>query len=65
MNYSLPTTFSFAVAMEAFGQKGVPVVLTATAENYFATDFAEPQARIGGELWLQNTVAVFMQTTLI
>ncbi len=58
VNYSLPTTFSFAVAMEAFGQKGDPAVLTATAENYFATDFAEPQARIGGELWLQNIVAV-------
>ena len=44
--------------MEALGEKGAPAYLTVTAENYYVTDFAEPQYRLGGELWLRNTLAL-------
>ncbi len=56
--YHLPVAFNLATAMEVIGNKGDQTYITATFENYFATDFAEPQYRLGGELWLQNTVAL-------
>ncbi len=54
----MPVVFSIAGAMEAYGEVGDPAYLTVTAENYYATDYSEPQYRLGGEAWFQNTVAL-------
>ena len=54
----MPVVFSFAAAGEVFGEQGDPAYLTLTLENYYATDYSEPQYRLGGELWFQNTLAV-------
>ena len=59
INYHLPVAFNFAFAFELFGQKDAKnTYLTITGENYYATDFAEPQYRMGGELWFQNMLAL-------
>ena len=58
VTYRLPATFSVAAAMEAFGSQGEQTYLTLTAENYYATDYAAPQFRIGGELWFHNSLAI-------
>ena len=58
-NYQMPVTFNFAFAIEVFGKKGSSrTYLTVTGENHYATDFAQPQYRLGGELWFQNTLAL-------
>lgn len=57
-SYRMPTAFNVAFAMEALGKEGDPVYLTVTGENYYATDFANPQYRVGGELWLHNALAL-------
>ena len=54
----MPVSFSTAAAMEIVGAKGDPSYLTFTAENHYATDFADPQYRLGGEFWLQNSFAL-------
>jgi hypothetical protein len=53
----MPTTFSLAGAMEVFGQKGDPSYCTLSLEHEFITDF-RPTTRVGGELWVQNTLAL-------
>jgi long-subunit fatty acid transport protein len=58
MNYQMPVMFNFAFAVEALGKKGGDTYLTVTGENQYATDFAEPQYRVGGELWFKNTLAL-------
>jgi hypothetical protein len=54
----MPVSFSTAAAMEIVGAVGDPTYITATFENTYATDFADPQYRFGGELWLQNNFAL-------
>ena len=54
----MPVTFSVAAAMEIVGQKGEPMYLTVTGENYYATDLAQAQYRVGGELWFQDAFAL-------
>ena len=54
----MPVSFSTAAAMEIFGSKGDPGYLTLTGENYYATDFAEVQYRVGTEFWIQNSFAL-------
>ncbi len=54
----MPVAFSTAAAMEIVGAVGDPTYITATFENTYATDFADPQYRFGGELWLQNNFAL-------
>lgn len=58
INYQMPVMFNIAFAIEALGKKGGDTYLTVTGENQYATDFAEPQYRIGGELWFKNTLAL-------
>ena len=58
LSYHLPVAFNFAAAMEVFGEKGEDVSFTLTGENYYATDFADPQYRFGGELWFRNALAL-------
>jgi hypothetical protein len=50
--------FSFGFAAEVFGEKGEPAYLTVAGDTYYATDVAEPQYRLGGEMWFQNALAV-------
>lgn len=57
-SYRIPAAFHFGFAMEILGKQGGPAYLTVTGENYYATDFSEPQYRVGGELWFQNTLAL-------
>ncbi len=54
----MPVSFSSAAAMEIFGSRGDPGYLTLTGENYYATDFAEVQYRVGAEFWIQNSFAL-------
>ena len=54
----MPVSFSTAAAMEIVGATGDPTYMTVTFENTYATDFADPQYRFGGELWLQNSFAL-------
>ena len=54
----MPVAFSTAAAMEIVGATGDPTYITVTFENSYATDFADPQYRFGGELWLQNNFAL-------
>ncbi len=54
----MPVSFSTAAAMEIFGSRGDPGYLTLTGENYYATDFAEVQYRVGTEFWIQNSFAL-------
>ncbi len=53
----MPTTYSLGGAMEIFGQKGDPGYFTLSLEHEFVTDF-RPITRMGGELWLENTLAL-------
>ena len=57
-DYQMPVSFRFAFAMEAFGETGENTYLTVTGENHYATDYADPQYRLGGELWFQNALAL-------
>lgn len=58
IDYQLPVMFKFAFAMEILGKQGGDTYLTVTGENQYATDFAEPQYRLGGELWFKNSLAL-------
>lgn len=55
---SMPVSFTIGGAMEILGEKGDQTYLTVTGENYYATDAAKVQYRLGGELWLQETLAL-------
>ena len=58
MKYHLPVAFTFGFAGEIYGDVGEQAYLTVTGESYYATDVADPQYRIGGELWFQNALAL-------
>ena len=53
-----PVAFAVGGAVEMFGQRDDQTYLTVTFENYFATDNADVQYRLGGELWLQKSFAL-------
>jgi hypothetical protein len=54
---TMPTVFSLGAAMEVYGDKGSPSWATLSYEHEFVTDY-QPVNRYGGELWLQNMLAL-------
>ena len=56
-SYLMPLTYNMALAGEVYGEKGDPVYLTLAVESSFPVDY-EQRYQMGGELWIQNLVAL-------
>ena len=53
----LPVAFNLSGAAEVYGNLGDPVSVTLAVEQVFYTDL-ENRYHFGGEIWLQNTIAL-------
>ena len=55
--YQMPVSYNMGVAAEIYGEKGDPSYFTASVESVFPIDYQQ-RWQFGGELWLQNTIAL-------
>ncbi len=56
-SYLMPLTYNMGLAGEVYGEKDDPVYLTMAVESVFPIDY-EQRYHLGGELWIQNTLAL-------